>query len=52
MLTAILRALSNFAAEIDLAVVSSGARMLAQKQKIMVDPNASAIITVSHKGMV
>jgi hypothetical protein len=40
---------SGFAAEIDLAGV---ARMRAQKQKAMVDPITSAIITVSHKAMV
>jgi hypothetical protein len=40
---------SGFAAEIDLAGV---ARMRAQKQKAMVDPITSAIITVFHKTMV
>ena len=41
--------MSGFAAEIDLAGV---ARMRAQKQKAMVDPITSAIITVFHKTMV
>ena len=40
---------SGFAAEIDLAGV---ARIRAQKQKAMVDPITSAIITVFHKTIV
>ena len=40
----------NDVAEIDLAIASV-ARMRAQKQKRMVDPITSAIITVSHKAM-